>query len=101
MPNQDLLTILDAMQRLANLDDDGDTFFCKEADFPSMIKNAITLAKEGMEIDRICIGCNQLFKLIGYDPARGDDNKEDIATFKCECGTHRIRLEVLEAIAEK
>ena len=54
-----------------------------------------------MEIDPICIFCNEKFKLIAYEPAQDEDNLEDILTFQCECGTHRVRMEFIEEIAEK
>jgi hypothetical protein len=36
-----LIDQLKEIQSMANIDSDGDTFFCKEANFPQLIKDAI------------------------------------------------------------
>lgn len=41
-----LIRSLKLMQSMANVDDDNDTFFCKEANFPNLIASIIDMANE-------------------------------------------------------
>lgn len=41
-----LIKSLEFMQSMANVDDDNDTFFCKEANFPNLIASIIDIANE-------------------------------------------------------
>jgi hypothetical protein len=55
--NKKLIAILEKIKSLANVDNDGDTFFCKEANFNQLIEKAIELSSPSGETKTIELVC--------------------------------------------